>query len=173
MKNHHALQEAPAKEGKQAVEIAMQDMLDAEIVMLSSFLQEGEIVGKAAESFILLDLSLHTRQIRRQFHMRAVLEVYIVVWFAFPYIDTFSFQRCSQIVESLFKQLGQQKQTRALIKAITVLLDQRAATARVSFFLENSHIVACLGESSCYRNSANTTAFPSQMRYFSYRFPAS
>ena len=96
-------------------------MFDAEIVMLSSFLQEGQVVPEAFSTFHSFYLGLHSRQIGRQLHRRAILEMKLIIRFAFLDIDTFVLERSTEIVERLFEQLGQQEKRWTLVEAIPVL----------------------------------------------------
>lgn len=71
-------------------------------------------------------------------------------------------------MEGLFEEFGQEKEGRTLVKSVSVMVNQTAATTGEVVFLEDGYRVTCLCESSCsgYTSYSGTCLQSCQYLYF-------
>jgi hypothetical protein len=86
--------------------------------MTVRLLQEAQITLESVLALESLNLLFHDRDIGRQFEVRPIVEMYIVVGIALDQMNTFVLQRRAEIRECFLEQLWQKKQTGSLVESL-------------------------------------------------------
>lgn len=114
-------QEAGASHGPDGGEILAQHMDDTGFVVNMSLLHPRQVSLKAVFSFPAFYRLFHLCDIGGQFDTFSISEPDVVVRLTFYQFNSFGLEGGVEVDESFAKEIGQQKQGRALIETMTTV----------------------------------------------------
>lgn len=154
MKCREILQEARACHGPDRGEVFLQDVNDAGFVVNVGLLHPCQISLEAIFALPAFYGLFHLGNVGGQFDTFSIAKPDIVVRFTFYQFDSFGIKRSVEIDERFFEKVRKQKQRRALVEPVTMVVYEAAPTACVVILLNDSDSKARLGQPGSAGNTA-------------------
>ena len=110
--------EARSRHAEEARKVSLQYMRDAQLIMPMRFLKEAQVPIEAIFAFPLFNLRLHGRYVRGEGETFAIIEPYIVIWFALQKFHAFGLQAGVQVGERLPEKVGEEEERGTLVESL-------------------------------------------------------